>query len=246
MGGDVFQAVVIIGVVIAVFVAILGYAIRYERKLRQALQDLADARGWHYEACRLDYGTGGKTAKGFRLVPAGSGGDWQLEVVRRFSSGRTRRGGARTTSPGNAEFRLPEPVFEGGLAVFAAGSAGSTGGAATPPGISDNRDDEGVPGSFLGPDIERHIGQLRPFPAPEGSGLTVMGTADPSLLFDLPTMGRLLNGWASPRGQWARPKLVIGEAGLRLMVGHELVTPEAVTQMVDLGLELGAKAASRR
>ena len=260
-GEGIFGVVLVIGFV-ALFAVIFFFAIRAERRLYQRLQALANERGWRFEKTRRVIGTTRHRAKGFTLASQSAGEDWRLDVSRRFSTGGSSRGGKkgrarqrpgkevgqRTTTPGRAEFRAAEPVLAGGLAVFApAGTAGAGGlaqseAAASMLGVFDNKIGKTVLGHFLGADMGEHIGQLQAFPAPEGSGLTVMASADPSLWFDIAAIGEALNRWQPASGKAERPQLAIGEAGLRLFLNREVTDPETVASFIALGQELQQKA----
>lgn len=240
----------------AVIGLVAFYAIRAERRLQEGLQAMAQARGWSYAAHKTRGLGQGRTRKGFAVTPDDPAEGWKLEVTRRSSSssGNRGRGGGttrstRSTDPGRAEFHAPEPRFSGGLAVFTTGATGGVmglgGGSAADSvmGLFDNRIGKAVLGHMMGADIGEHAGQLKSFPAPEGSGLSIMATADPTLFFDIDTIGAALQGWRPSKGRFASaPQLIIGEAGIRIMVSQQITDPEAVEGLIEMGQTLSARA----
>lgn len=253
---------VIIGFVV-IFGAIVFFSIRAERRMQAALRELAEARGWSFET-HSTRGFGRRAArKGFTLSPAGAGGDWKLDVTRRSSSsgvsvgvsgkrGRSRsrsRNRTRSTNPGRAEFRAPEPTFRGGLAVFTTGATGAAMGAGqggladSVMGIFDNKLGKTVLSHLMGADMGEYAGQLKSWPTPEGSGITVMATADPSLFFDMEAIGAALGNWKPAKGFFnSSPQLIIGEAGVRLFLNQQITDADSIARFIDLGQELREKA----
>jgi len=247
MDGDTIWMMAVAIAFVAVFVVLIRSGAKAEQRFKDALSEMAAARGWI-----VNHETFGK-GRGFVVTPA-DGGDWSLEVRRRQSSRSTGAGGRTTgsSSPGRSEFRVPDPALPGGLAVFMPGSRDGAEGAAfgeaasSIMGLFDNSFGRAMLGRLLGPDMGEHVGALQSFPSPPGSGLQVLATADPSLWFDLAAIGRTLAGWQPSGRMEAPPQMIVGEAGLRIMVPRELSNAEAVAQMVDVGLALRACAARRR
>lgn len=255
MDSDSILGIVLLVVLVAVIGAIAFFSIRAERRLQQGLQDLADAKGWQLEKRKRVLGSSvsrGSGARGaeFGFTPGG-GGDWSLDVRRRYSRRSGGKGSARITDAGRAEFRAPSPALSGGLAIFATGGAGGALGmaqgriASSLAGVFDNMAGRALLGQLLGPDMGDHVGQLQSFPAPEGSGVTVMATADPSLWFDVEAIGRELGSWQPARSSDGSPQLAIGEAGIRLFLPNEITDPAALTRFVELGQRL-RQVAQRR
>ncbi len=262
MDSDMMWTVGIILAVVAAFGLILWFSIQAEKRRFEALQAMAAERGWTVRRERFD------RARGFVVTPA-EGNDWELEVRRsRSASGAgsrsAQRGGRRGShgitrvsasgsgrssapDPGRAEFRAARPVLPGGLAIFASGAPGggtALGEAASSLlGLFDNKIGKAMLSRVLGPDMGEHVGALQSFPAPEGSNLTVMATADPSMWFDVAAIGKALAGWQPLPGHTMLPQVAIGEAGLRLFIPREVTDPAAVARLVELGLELRACAA---
>ena len=256
MDGEAFTGIAILVGIVVVVGVIAFFIIRAERKLQAALQELAESRGWRYETFR-DSGFGRRRArKRFTMTPTDSSEGWTLEVTRRSSSnsgGRSRgKRGSRnttTTDPGRAEFRAPAPAFQGGLAVFSTGMTakamglGGGGTADSLMGMFDNKVGKAVMGHFLGADVGEHMGQLKSFPAPAGSKMTVMATADPSMFFDLAAIDEALASWKPAKGLFkASPMMIVSESGVRLMVGQQITDPESVAGLIDLGLSLRERA----
>lgn len=247
MDSDNLLGIALLVILVAVIGAIAFFSIRAERRLQQGLQGLAEAKGWQLEKRKRALGSSvsrGSGARGaeFSFTPGG-GEDWSLDVRRRHSSRRGGKGSPRITDAGRAEFRAPSPALSGGLAIFATGGAGGALGmaqgriASSLAGMFDNVAGRAVLGQVLGPDMGDHVGQLQSFPAPEGSGLTVMATADPSLWFDVAAIGQELASWRPARGSGS-PQLAIGEAGMRLYLPNEITDPETLASFVELGQRL--------
>lgn len=243
---------ILIGIVVAIGL-VAFFAIRAERRLQEGLQAMAQARGWSYAAHKTRGLGRGRTRKGFTVTPGDPAEGWKLEVTRRSSSssGNRGRGGSttRSTDPGRAEFHAPEPRFSGGLAVFTTGATGGVmglgGGSAADSvmGMFDNKFGKAMLGLMMGADIGEHAGQLKSFPAPEGSGLSIMATADPTLFFDIDAIDAALQGWRPSKGRFASaPQLIIGEAGIRIMVSQQITDPEAVAGLIEMGQTLSAQA----
>ncbi|MCC5987163.1 MAG: hypothetical protein JJT95_05725 [Pararhodobacter sp.] len=249
MDGEAFIGIAVIIGFVALFGAILFFSIRAERRLQAALRAMAEERGWEYQTSRTR-GMGRRSAtSGFTVTPNGAAADWRLEVKRRSSSGSSgRKGAIRTSNPGRAEFRAAEPTFRGGLAMFTTGALGGAIGigqgnmASSLMGMFDNKIGKTVLSHFMGADMGEHVGQLQSFPAPEGSGLTVMATADPSMFFDMEAIGEALRCWKPAKGSPGNPQLVVGEAGIRLFLSKQITDAETVASFIDLGLELREKA----
>lgn len=253
MDSEAFTGIAILIGIVVVVGAIAFFVIRAERRLQEALRAMAQARGWTYAPHRIRGFGQGRARKGFTVTPGSPAEGWKLEVTRRSSSSsgarRKGRSSTRTTDPGRAEFQAPEPRFSGGLAVFTTGATGGLmglgGGSAADSvmGLFDNRIGKAMLGHMMVADIGDHAGQLKSFPAPEGSGLTIMATADPALFFDLDAIGAALKGWRPSKGRFASaPQLIIGEAGIRIMVSQQITDPEAVAGLIEMGQKLGAEA----
>lgn len=250
MDNEAFIGIAILVGIVAVIAAIAFFAIRAERRLQAALHELAESRGWHYRADTARGFGQRRAGKSFTITPDSASDGWTLEVARRSSS----RGGSRSgrkglsttvTNPGRAEFRAPEPAFRGGLAVFTTGATGAAMGhghgaaAESLMGLFDNRIGKAVLGHVMGSDVGEHVGQLKSFPAPAGSKLTVMATADPSMFFHLKAIDDALAGWKPARGFIkSSPQLFVSEAGMRLFLNQQVTDPESVARLIDLGLDL--------
>ena len=240
MDGDMIWPVVAMLAFVAVFAAIILIASKAEKRRFEALEAMASERGWTVR--RESFGK----QRGYVVAPA-DGSDWMLELRKQRSSGSSRRGSVSTSIPGRSEFRSPQPAMMGGLAMFTAGA--SAGGLALAEsassllGMFDNKIGRAVMSRLLGPEMGEHVGALQPFPSPPDSHMTVMATADPALWFDVPAIGRALEGWPKRNGLADPPQLAIGSSGLRLFIPREVTDPVAVAQLVELGLELRASAA---
>ena len=240
MDGEGIWVVGVMLAFVAVFAVIIRASIRAEKRRVEALEAMASERGWTLRRERF-----GKQ-HGFVIAPA-HGDDWVLELRKSRSTGGSRSTGTRTSTPGRAEFRTPQPAMMGGLAMFTIGQSGDVlklaQSASSVLGMFDNRFGQAMLSRVLGADMGEHIGALQAFPPPPDSHLTVMATADPSLWFDLPAIGRALEGWPGRNGMADHPQLAIGSNGLRLFIPREVTVPTAVAHLVELGLELRACAA---
>ena len=221
------------GLFVSAFAGLVIWSVKKDRAFRASLAQMASAEGWTFtiEAERRGRGAGftfRDPAQGWTAV---------------FRRPRSRNKSVSSSSGnGSSSFSAPDPEFQGGLLVIAQAQHPGMGSALTQlAGVFDNAFGAKLLGFVLGDTIGRHAGQLQEFPAPEGSGLSVLGTTNPALFFDLAVLGPLLQDWRpSYGGVKTPPMLLISDDGMDLRLGYIPRTSEDMRAYILLGQNLRA------
>jgi hypothetical protein len=216
------------GLFVSLFAGLVIWSVRKDRAFRASLAEMATEQGWTFtiEAERRGRGAGftfRDPAQGWTAV---------------FRRPRSRNKSVSSSSgSGSSGFTAPDPGFQGGLLVVSPAQHPGMGSALTQlAGVFDNAFGAKLLGLVLGDTIGRYGGQLQEFPAPEGSGLSVMGTTDPALFFDLAALGPLLRDWHPRSGVVKTPPMVlISDDGLDLRLGYIPRTAEDMRDLILLG-----------
>lgn len=222
-----------LAVFIGGFVVIIVWSLRVERNRQTALRTVVERHGWEYAHSP---GTSRRAAH-LCITPTDAG--WRLDIRR-----RRNRGKHRGQDPGRSEFVSPTPYFQNNLVMLIGpGARGLTGAMGALSGVLDNAFGRGLLSRLFGPEIAEHAGNLRNYAPPEGSGLSVLASDDPTPLFDLPAIGAHLSAWPRQRGANAGPPVVmIHSEGLRVALNYELDDPARIEAFIALGEQLVAVA----
>ena len=167
-----------------------------------------------------------------------------LTINRAFSR---KSGNTTTSSPGSVVYRAHQPVFQGGMVLYAPQLHESMARAAsTLLGLFDNSLARMLLKRFVDEDIAQHLGELRDFPPPDGVALSILATIDPAQIFDTNAAAAALD--AAPKGRKAESTtmIVVSDSGLQLRVPREILDPAVFEPLLALGDRLAADLPLRR
>lgn len=229
--GD-FVVIGLAGLFFVVFSALVVAMLRRERARDAALAAFCAARGWSLTETRQD-------RRRLRTITPATG-DWRL-VLR---GPKQSRGTSRSTaSRGSSEIRFPDPVFTGGLAVLAPAPGAGMGGAAVAVlGFVDAVLPRALLHRLVGEEFADHIGDLKDYPAPGGSGMMILATTDPAFSLDLGAAAQALATATARLGDMpAPPTIMAGTSGMGLRVGVELRDTDRIAALVEIAQALRAR-----
>jgi len=214
---------------VVVFAVIVIMALRRKRARDAAMEALFAARDWSI--------TEGRRNRRRERIVTPSDGAWRLILLgpKRNNKSRTRT----AASLGSTEIRFPEPAFRGGLAVFApAPAAGMGNTAAALLGLMGSVLSREVMHRLVGEELAERVGDLEDYPAPEGTGMMILATADPAFGLDIHVAARVLTETATRLGGKFPPAIMASDTGMGLRVGGEIQRAEDLADFVDIALRL--------
>lgn len=163
-------------------------------------------------------------------------GGASLIVTRSHSK---KSGNSTTRVAGHSVVRLPDPRMPGGMAVYAPPMAkGLAASASVLLGALDNGLARMILGKLLGDEIGAHLGQLRDFPAPSGTDLTILASVDPTPMFDSTAIATAIDAAPTGRNAEGKTMVLLTETGLQLRVARDLNEAPEIEALLDAALTL--------